>query len=35
MENINEYLVAGVLPDFSNKLNEDVLISQFLANRLN
>jgi lipoprotein-releasing system permease protein len=34
-DNIKEYLVAGVLPDFSTKLNEDVLISQFLANRLN
>ena len=34
-DNIKEYLVAGVLPDFSAKLNEDVLISQFLANRLN
>ena len=34
-DNIKEYLVAGVLPDFSSKLNEDVLISQFLANRLN
>lgn len=32
---IKEYLVAGVLPNFSTKLNEDVLISQFLANRLN
>ena len=34
-DNIKEYLVAGVLPDYKNKLNEDVLISQFLANRLN
>lgn len=33
-DNIKEYLVAGVLPDFNSKLNEDVLISQFLANRL-
>ena len=33
-ENIKEYLVAGKLPDFSKKLNEDVVISQFLANRL-
>jgi lipoprotein-releasing system permease protein len=30
-DNIKEYLTAGKLPDF---LNEDVLISQFLANRL-
>ena len=34
-DNIKEYLVAGVIPDYKNKLNEDVLISQFLANRLN
>tara|TARA_R110002126_G_scaffold278679_3_gene425301 strand:+ start:1496 stop:2731 length:1236 start_codon:yes stop_codon:yes gene_type:complete len=33
--NIKEYLVAGSIPDFSKQLNEDVLISQFLANRLN
>ncbi|WP_367757899.1 ABC transporter permease [Flavobacterium sp. WC2430] len=33
-DNIKEYLVAGKLPDFSKKLNEDVVISQFLANRL-
>jgi lipoprotein-releasing system permease protein len=32
--NIRDYLVSGKLPDFSKKLNEDVLISQFLANRL-
>jgi len=32
--NIKDYLVSGKLPDFSKKLNEDVLISQFLANRL-
>lgn len=32
---INEYLVSGNLPDFSNKLNQEVLISQILANRLN
>jgi lipoprotein-releasing system permease protein len=25
---------AGKLPDFSKDVNEDVLISQFLANRL-
>ena len=33
--NIKEYLVSGKLPDFSKNLNEEVLISQFLANRLN
>jgi lipoprotein-releasing system permease protein len=32
--NIKDYLVSGELPDFSKKLNEDVLISQFLADRL-
>ena len=34
-ENLKEYLVEGHLPDFSKKLNEDVIISKFLANRLN
>jgi len=33
--NIQEYLVEGKLPDFSKTLNEDVIISKFLANRLN
>ena len=33
--NIKEYLVEGKLPDFSKGLNEDVIISKFLANRLN
>lgn len=33
--NINEYLISGKLPDFSKALNQEVLISQFLANRLN
>lgn len=33
--NIKEYLVEGKLPDFSKTLNEDVIISRFLANRLN
>jgi lipoprotein-releasing system permease protein len=33
-KNIEDYVVAGKLPVFSKKLNEDVLISQFLANRL-
>jgi lipoprotein-releasing system permease protein len=32
--NIKEYLVSGNLPDFSKDLNQEVLISQFLANRL-
>jgi lipoprotein-releasing system permease protein len=33
--NIKEYLVEGKLPDFSKSLNEDVIISRFLADRLN
>ncbi|PRZ26608.1 ABC transporter permease [Flavobacterium granuli] len=34
-DNIKEYLVAGKLPDYSNIVNQEVLLSQFLANRLN
>lgn len=34
-KDIQEYLVSGNLPDFSKGLNQEVLISQFLANRLN
>ena len=34
-KNIQEYLVDGKLPDYSKTLNEDVLISRFLADRLN
>jgi len=33
--NVKEYLVEGKLPDFSKNLNEDVIISRFLADRLN
>ncbi|MFW0739155.1 ABC transporter permease [Flavobacterium sp.] len=33
-KNIEEYLVEGKLPDYTKALNEDVLISRFLANRL-
>jgi lipoprotein-releasing system permease protein len=33
--NVSEYLVEGKLPNFSKDLNEEVLISKFLANRLN
>ena len=33
--NINEYIVSGRLPDFSKGINQEVVISQFLANRLN
>jgi len=34
-DNLKEYLVAGKLPNFTGKINEQVLISQYLANRLN
>ena len=30
-----DYLVEGSLPDFNGDLNEDILMSSFLANRLN
>ncbi|PXY44865.1 ABC transporter permease [Flavobacterium hydrophilum] len=33
--NIKEYLVEGKLPNFSKSLNEEVIISRFLADRLN
>ena len=33
--NLQEYLVSGKLPNLNNQLNDEVLISQFLANRLN
>ena len=33
--NIQEYLIAGKLPNLKSKLNNEVLLSQFLANRLN
>ena len=33
--NIKEYLVSGKLPDFTKDINQEVLISEFLANRLN
>ncbi len=32
--NIKEYIIAGRLPDFSKGINQEVVISQFLANRL-
>ena len=34
-DNLKEYLVAGNLPNLNNQLNEEVLISEFLSNRLN
>ena len=33
-DNIQEYLIAGHLPDVSNQLNSEVVISQYLADRL-
>jgi lipoprotein-releasing system permease protein len=33
-DNIKEYLVSGKLPEFSKNINQEVLISQYLANRL-
>jgi lipoprotein-releasing system permease protein len=33
--NIKEYIISGRLPYFSENLNQEVLISQLLANRLN
>ncbi|WP_427875318.1 ABC transporter permease [Flavobacterium sp. MMS24-S5] len=33
--NIKEYIVEGKIPDFAKALNEDVIISRFLADRLN
>ena len=30
-----EFLIAGKLPDYTQKRNEDVLVSKYLANRLN
>lgn len=33
-EYFNDYLIEGKLPDFKGDLNEDVLISEYLANRL-
>ena len=32
---LKEYTVSGRLPDFSKSINQEVMISQFLANRLN
>ena len=35
LKNIQEYIISGRIPDFSHQLNNEILISQFLANRLN
>ena len=34
-KNIKEYIVAGRIPDFSQGVSQEVVISQLLANRLN
>ncbi|WP_405399059.1 ABC transporter permease [Maribacter sp. Asnod2-G09] len=34
-EPFDEFLIEGVLPDYSGELNSDVLISRIMANRLN
>lgn len=34
-DNIKEYIISGKLPNFSKELNQEVLLSQLLANRLN
>ena len=34
-DNLKEYLIEGELPDFSKGLNEQVIMSTYLANRLN
>jgi lipoprotein-releasing system permease protein len=33
-ENFEEFLVEGQLPDYSEDINEDIIISRYLANRL-
>src|SRR5690554_731421 len=33
-ENFDEYIVEGRIPDFTGELNSEILISQYLANRL-
>ena len=34
-DNIKEYIVEGAIPSINNKLTDDVVISKYLANRLN
>ena len=34
-DNIKEYIVEGTIPTINNKLTDDVVISKYLANRLN
>lgn len=34
-ENLNEYLIKGRIPNVKSQLNNEIIISQFLVNRLN
>lgn len=34
-KNLQEYLIQGRMPNFKSTINEEVLISQYIANRLN
>lgn len=34
-EYFQDYLIEGTLPDYTDTLNEDILVSEYLANRLN
>jgi lipoprotein-releasing system permease protein len=34
-DNLNEYLIKGRIPNVQSQLNNEILISQYLANRLN
>jgi lipoprotein-releasing system permease protein len=34
-KNLDEYLISGKLPKFSSQINNEVIISEYLANRLN
>lgn len=34
-ENLNEYLIVGRIPNVKSQLNNEIIISQFLVNRLN
>jgi lipoprotein-releasing system permease protein len=34
-ENLKEYLVSGTIPNLKGQLNNEIVISEYLANRLN
>jgi len=34
-DNLNEYLTKGRIPNVQSQLNNEIIISQYLANRLN